>query len=124
MTAESIGITHQGYTDTQYTSCGDYGCTLAILRAVGASEKDAADYEKVDIELGDDTQVSVAILGESDSCEFCAACGDFIRHGIRYREGGIGCTCEMDEWDNVIDPNPLESPHINLRDHPAMADYR
>lgn len=124
MAAENIGITHSGYTDTQYASCGDYGCTLAVLRAVGAPEGEAADYLKGSIDLGDDTQVDVAILGESDDCKFCAACGDFIRHGIRYPGEDIGCTHPVDEWDNVVDPEPRDGPHIHLRDAPAMAEYR
>lgn len=124
MAAENIEITNSGYTDTQYASCGDYGCTLAILRAVGASEKDAANYGNGDIELGDDTQVSVMTLRESDDCEFCAACGDFIRHGIRYTDGEVGCTCHLDEFGNVVDREPRDGPHINLRDSPAMAEYR
>lgn len=128
MTAEEILIYSDGSTHTAYSSCGDYGCTMAVLRAVGVSEHHAATMQPADIdglELGEgDVTVTVVSLEESDSCEWCAACGEFIRHGIRYQFGEGGCEHPVDEYGDVIDPEDQDSPHINLRDHPAMADFR
>lgn len=125
MTAEEILITHRGYTDTAYTSCGVVVCTETILRAIGVPESlmESQGTDLNEEEIGDYTTVTVAILGEMDSCEYCAACGVFVQHGLRYPGEDIGCTHPVDEWGNVIDPEPRDGPHINLRDSPAMADF-
>lgn len=121
MNAEEVLITHAGYTDTAYATCGDYGCTTVVLRSLGAPETLAADYMRsMPISVGDDTTIDVALLGESDSCEWCAACGAFVRHGLAYEGEDVGCTHDQDGPD----PADRPGPHIDLRDRPAMKAYQ
>jgi hypothetical protein len=124
VSAEEILITHDGYTDTSYATCGDSGCTLTALRAIGVPERAAVHYLDVKIALDPTTTVEVALLGESDSCEWCATCGEFIRHGIVYPGEDVGCHHANDagEMDDV-DPPALPGPHIDLQNTPAMREY-
>lgn len=124
MSSEEILITHDGYTDTAYVSCRSM-CTLAILRAVGVPESvlEENGTDLNDAEIGPGVTVTVTGLGEMDSCEYCAACGDFVQHGLTYPGEDIGCQHGTDEWGIVIDPEPHGRPHIDLIDHPAMRQY-
>lgn len=119
MSAEEVLITHDGYTDTAYATCGDYKCTTVALRCIGASDQDAADYLGGPIDLGGNTIVEVVPLRESDSCEWCACCGTFIRHGLKYPGEDVGCTHDQDGPD----PAELPGPHIDLRDCAPMKEY-
>jgi len=118
--AEEVLITNNGYTDSAYTTCGDSGCTMAVLRAIGVHERDAADPSSVsDLRLSAGTYVSVGLLGESDSCEYCACCGAFVRHGITYPGEDYGCT-HYKGGDDPVDPEDLGRAHIDLADSTAM----
>lgn len=125
MTAEAILITHDGYKDTAYTSCGDVYHTEAILKAVGVQDSslEARGIDLYEEPIGNNTTVTVTSIRETDSCEYCAACGDFVRHGIRYPGEDIGCTHEMNEWGDVVDPPPLGKPHVDLIGHPFMRRF-
>jgi len=120
-------ITHAGYTDTMYASCGDVHCVEVILRCVGVSDSilRARGIDLSDEEIGDDTQITVVLgVGESDSCEWCATCGEFIRHGIVYPGEDAGChhANEAGEVDDA-DPPAQPGPHIDLRDAIPMKEY-
>lgn len=117
MAAEHVLIEHDGYTTAEYPVCGDYGCTLTVLRAIGVPEKAAADMDG-SFDLDDKTTVEVRLLGESDSCEFCATCGAFIRHGLTYPNDDMGC--KHDEGET---PPDRPGPHIDLQDNPVMREY-
>ncbi|MCP9209569.1 hypothetical protein [Streptomyces cucumeris] len=123
MSLEEILMTHDGYTDTAYASCGDKWCTETILKCVGVTEgllAEVPDLQDInDLEIGDKTQITVAMLGESDSCEWCACCGTFLRHGLHYEGEEIGCN-HGSEADDA--PN-LPGPHVNLVDAPAMREW-
>jgi hypothetical protein len=123
MSAEEILITHDGYTDTAYPTCGDTMCTQMVLRCVGVSEEILEAVASVDIndlDIGENVQVTVALLGESDSCEWCATCGIFLRHGLTYEgDGEAGCQHGGDGEDRP----DLPGPHIDLKDRPAMREY-
>lgn len=125
MPAEEILITHDGYTDTAYVSCGTPVCTEAILVAIGVPDfiLEARGIDLNEEAIGDKITITVTSLGEMDSCEYCAACGDFVQHGLRYPGEDIGCTHPVDEWGSVIDPPHHGKPHINLIDHPAMRQF-
>ena len=125
MSAEEILITYYGYTDTAYTSCGNVYCTEAILKAVGVPDSilEARGIDLDEEEIGSRTTITVTSLQEMDSCEYCAACGDFVQHGLRYPGEDIGCTHERDEWGNVIDPPHHGKPHIDLASHPFMRKF-
>lgn len=112
--SEEILITHGGYTDTAYSSCGNAFCTLAILRAVGVPERivESQGIDLNDTPIGEETRATVGRLGERDTDEWCAACGDFIRHGLE-------CGCEDRDSDRV----PMVGPHVDLIGHPAMAAF-
>lgn len=118
MTYEVL-ITHSGYTDTAYALCGDSQCAGVVLEAIGVSSGTLAGLDANDpgdIELGDDTSVTVGILGESDSCEYCACCGTFIRHGIVYPGDDVGCKHDDD-------PPNLERPHPDLKGAASVREY-
>jgi hypothetical protein len=117
MTAEEILIDYPGDTETSYASCGDSGCTLILLRCIGVKEKDAAEYWNIDIhDLGGGTTLRVYLLQKSGSCEWCAACGEFIRHGIKYSNGEGGC-----EHDPEVDaPDRTGQPHVDFEANPLM----
>lgn len=113
MSAEQILITHQGYTAEAYSTCGDHGCTVAVLEAIGVPPTDAADPENVsDLDIGDDTQITCALLRETDGDEWCAACGDFIRHGLN-------CGCRDTEQPRA----GLGRSHVNLEDSERMKKF-
>lgn len=120
MDGEEVLIAHAGYTVTAYTSCGKRVCTETILRSVGVS-KSIIKVHGTDLSgetIGDDAQVTVAPLGESDHCEWCACCGKFTRHGIKYPGEGMGCPHGEGET-----PPDLPGPHIDLRGAPAMRNH-
>jgi len=125
MSAEEILITNHGYTDTAYTSCGDTCCTEAILRAVGISQFMAVGVAQGSVrgQLEPGVTVEVAFLGERDTCEWCACCGDFVQHGLRYpsSNGDIGCQHPEDDYYDSVDPQG--GPHPDLRDHPVMREF-
>lgn len=123
MSAEKILITHAGYTDTAYASCGS--CTLTLLRALGVPEQALEEFgtDLNDVPIGDDVSIAVASLGESDSCEWCARCGEFLRHGIRYEGEDVGCTHELDEWGHVKDPADQDGPHTDFRDNSVIREF-
>jgi hypothetical protein len=115
-------ITHDGYTDTAYALCGDEQCATVVLESIGVQPDVLAGLDSNDpgvLDLGDKTTVEVGILGESDSCEWCATCGTFIRHGLVYEGEDIGCTHDQDGPD----PEPREGPHIDLGDAVPMKEY-
>ena len=126
MSAEEVLITHDGYTTTSYASCGDVRCTEVILRSIGVPDSvlEARGIDLSDEEIGDDTQITVTSLGESDSCEWCATCGTFVRHGIVYPGEDVGChhANEAGEVDDT-DPPAQPGPHIDLRDAIPMKEY-
>lgn len=104
MSHEQVEITNNGYTDTVYATCGEYACTAAVLRHLGVSGK-VIERERAmlsNFPLGEKVFVSVSLLGESDSDEWCAApeCREFLRHGL-------SCACEPDEYGDLTDRNPL-----------------
>lgn len=111
MSANEVLIRHGGYTDTAYSTCGYKHCNDAVLLAVGVSAADLELYgdDLNDHPVGDDTYVTVVSLGETDSDEFCAGCGDFLRHGLE-------CECENPEEDR----ENLNRPHIDLESHEAI----
>lgn len=115
-------ITNDGYTDTAYSLCGDQECAGVVLECIGVSPKVLAGLDANDpgdIELDAKTTVTVGILGESDSCEYCACCGAFIRHGIVYRNDDVGCKHDPDAGD----PDGLDRPHIDFDNRPAMLEF-
>lgn len=96
------------------------------LAGRGGSEQEVAALEPGharDMVIDPSVTVTAALLGESDHCEFCAACGDFIQHGLRYAQENVGCTHATDDSGEIIDPEPLNEPHIYLRSHPAMVNF-
>lgn len=115
-------ITHAGYTDTAYALCGGRRCAEVVLESIGVPSKVLAGLDANDpgtLDLGDDTTVEVGMLGESDSCEWCATCGAFIRHGIFYPNDDVGC-----DHGPEADPRPaLPGPHVDLMGAPAMRTY-
>lgn len=116
-----VQITHAGYTDTTYPLCGDTWCADVVLECIGVPSGVLAGIDSNDpgdIDLGDDTTVTVGILGESDSCEWCACCGSFIRHGLTYPGEEVGCQHDEDET-----PPDQPGPHIDLQGRPAMREY-
>lgn len=117
-----VQITNDGYTDTAYALCGDRWCAETVLACIGVPSGLLAGIDANDpgeIELHATTTVTVAPLGESDSCEYCATCGTFLRHGLRYPGEGVGCTHDVDGDD----PENLERPHIDLADRAPMREY-
>jgi hypothetical protein len=121
MTYEVL-ITHAGYTDTAYALCGDEHCATVVLESIGVPSKLLAGLDSNDpgeLDLGGDTTVEVGILGESDSCEWCATCGTFIRHGLKYEGEDVGCTHDQEGPD----PEPRKGPHIDLEDAVPMKEY-
>lgn len=122
MSHEEIRIRNQGYTDTSYASCGGRVCTEVILKCIGVTEKTLEEVAIEDInnlEMGGDTQVTVALLKESDECLWCATCATFLRHGISYPGEEIGCQHGPDAGDLP----DLPGPRIDLQDRPAMQEY-
>lgn len=118
MTYEVL-ITNNGYTDTAYALCGDSTCAGVVLECVGVPSGVLAGLDANDlgdVELDAVTTVTVGILGESDSCEYCACCGQFIRHGIVYPNDDVGCK-------HSDDPADLDRPHIDLTDRTPMREY-
>ncbi|MEB3023380.1 MULTISPECIES: hypothetical protein [Mycolicibacter] len=113
MPAESVAINHRGYTDELYETCGHPRCTGAVLAAVGVN---LAGREPGDISnepVGEEVHVSVLLAGETDYDVWCAACGDFIRHGLE-------CGCNVGDDGLQPDRAPQSSPHINLKDAPSI----
>jgi hypothetical protein len=108
MSHEAILVRNDGYTESLYATCGEYGCTAAVLRHMGVPGK-VIERERgmlSDFPLGDEVFVSVAALGDSTSDEWCSAagCGEFLQHGT-------DCTCERTEYDDKIDPESRTGPH-------------
>jgi hypothetical protein len=104
MSHEAVLIENDGYTETEHATCGEYACTAAVLRHLGVPGK-VIEQERAmlsNFPLGDRVFVSVTLLGESDSDEWCAApeCRKFLRHGLN-------CGCEQDEWCDQPDRDPL-----------------
>ena len=121
MTYEVL-ITHDGYTDTAYSLCGDQRCAEVVLECIGVPSGVLAGLDANDpgeIELDAKTTVTVGILGETDSCEYCATCGAFIRHGLVYENDDVGCKHDPD----ADDPANLDRPHIDFDSAPAMLEY-
>lgn len=101
MSHEAVLVVNEGYTESQYATCGEYTCTATVLRSLGVPGK-VVERERAmvnDFPLGDDVFVSVTVLGDSGSDEWCAApqCGEFLRHGEN-------CSCDRNEYDDKIDP--------------------
>lgn len=122
MAAEKVLVTNDGYTDTAYPSCGDRRCTEVILECIGVPSGTLAELDMQDVRdlsLGEDVTVTVALLGESDSCEWCATCGTFLRHGLYYEGEDAGCQ----HGPSGEDRPDLPGPHVHLMDRPAMRDY-
>lgn len=109
MPYEEILITHDDYTDTAYPTCGEVRCSMAVLAAVGLSEQMMAEHgvdspeEVFELSIGENTQVTCARLGETGSDEWCAACGEFLGHGV-------DCECP----DKDTDRDDQDRPHIDL----------
>lgn len=115
-------INHAGYTDTAYALCGDAHCATVVLESIGVPSHVLAGLDSNDpgeLDLGDDVVAEVGILGESDSCEWCACCGEFIRHGLRYPGEDVGCVHDQDGPD----PEPRPGPHIDLQSAVPMKEY-
>lgn len=115
-------ITNSGYTDTAYALCGDSHCAQVVLECIGVPSAVLAGIDANDLtetELGPSTSVEVGILGESDSCEYCACCGSFVRHGLTYPNDDVGCKHDPDGPD----PEGLNRPHIDLVDRVPMREY-
>jgi len=114
-----VQITHDGYTDTAYALCGEQRCAEVVLECIGVPSATLAGIDANDpgeIELDATTTVTVGILGESDSCEYCACCGKFVRHGLSYPGEDVGCQHEQD-------PDDLDRPHIDFDGRPAMLEH-
>lgn len=106
---EQVLIRNSGYTDTAYATCGHSNCTRAVLAAVGVNMRNLAPEDVNEVPVGDDTYVTCGFLGESDSDEWCAACGDFLRHGMN---------CECPDPDR--DREPLDHPYPGLANAPEI----
>lgn len=114
MSHAEVLVTRNDYTEDSYATCGHTGCTSAILRALGVpGDPDPGDTHN----LGDGVTVEVSPHESTDMCVHCAACGDFIEHGL-------SCEHPQDDWGNTVDEPPAGGPHIDLRSHPAMAWFR
>lgn len=112
MSGEEILIWNNGYTDTAYTTCGEFSCTEEVLLRLGVPQEviETEGTDLSDFELDATTKVTVKSLPEGDSDAWCAAkgCGEFIRHGMN-------CECPVDEWDDQIDPvRSYPEGHVNL----------
>lgn len=108
---EEILINNNGYTESAYVTCGDTGCTQAVLRQLGVPAK-VIQREGTGIQefpIGDGCTITVLLLGESDSDEWCSAegCREFLRHGL-------SCECPADEYGNQPDREPLSGKHPYL----------
>ena len=104
MSHEAVLIGNDGYSETEYATCGEYACTATVLRHLGVPGK-VIERERAMLSgfpLGDGAFVSVTTLGESDSDEWCAApaCREFLRHGLN-------CNCKPDEYGDLPDREPL-----------------
>lgn len=108
MPAESIAINHRGYTDELHESCGSQRCSTAILEAVGVTLNGRHPSEVTDEPAGDGVQVSVLLAGETDYDVWCAACGEFLHHGL-------SCDCS-----SSADREPASGPSLSLRDAPSI----
>lgn len=110
MNPEEILIWNNGYTDTAYSTCGEYECTAQVLARLGVPGKviEREGSGLTDFPLDKITKVSVQPLGEGDSDEWCAAkgCGEFIRHGME-------CECPLEDGEKP-DRFPYPAGHINL----------
>lgn len=103
MSAEQILITHGGYTDVSHPTCGNVHCTEAVLIAIGVPDSVLAGQgiDLSDLDIGNDTQVTVAPLGEQDSDVWCSTCGDFVQHGLN-------CDCPEEDGEKR-DPASLDN---------------
>lgn len=104
----NIAITNHGYTDTLHETCGETHCVTSVLYAVGVSRSTLGALEHLlDIEghpLDKGVTVSVERAGECDYDTWCAACGDFISHGLE---------CECPDTDTLRDD--MGQPSIDFR---------
>lgn len=106
----SVAINSRGYTDELYETCGDQTCVAAVLAAVGVNVagRDPGSIDRED-PIGDGVStVSVLPSGETDYDVWCAACGEFLHHGL-----------ECSHPDGQDCP-PAAGPHINLRNAPSI----
>lgn len=112
MSAESITISRGGQTEDLHESCGSPRCSVAILEALGVnvSGRRPADIDSEDV--GGATRISVLPAGETDYDVWCAACGEFLHHGL-------SCECP-----NSADREPASGPSISLRDAPSIRALR
>ncbi|MCV7247642.1 hypothetical protein H7J07_05310 [Mycobacterium koreense] len=109
-----MAINSRGYTDELYESCGSPRCTTAILEAVGVG-MDGLDASEIHtVSAGNGVTVAVVSAGETDYDVWCAACGEFLHHGLE-------CDCAADEDGTLPDRDPHQAPHINLKDAPSIA---
>lgn len=112
-----VMINHGGYTDTLYDTCDSTGCVHAVLYAVGVSRGTLENLNHpLDIDghpLDVNVSVSVERSGEQDSCTWCAACGDFLSHGL-------SCDCAERGHDPERDREPLDRPHVDFERAPRF----
>lgn len=109
MTPMSIAITNRGYTDELYETCGYPRCISAILEALGVDLAGRDPLSISTVSAGDGVDVSVLLAGETDYDVWCAACGEFLHHGL-----------SCDHSDSGQDLPPLHHPHINLKNAPSI----
>lgn len=83
MSGHEILISHDDYTDTVWPTCGSKACTEALMLTVGIDPKLVAPHDVFEHYVEDTTHVTVRALGESDACNWCYACGDFIQAGLQ-----------------------------------------
>lgn len=108
MAAESITISRGGQTEDLHESCGSSRCSQAILEALGVNVagRRPADIDGEDV--GSGVRISVLPAGETDYDVWCAACGEFLHHGL-------SCDCS-----SSTDRAPASGPAISLRDAPSI----
>ena len=108
-----IAVNRRGYTEDLYSTCGHDRCVIAVLEAVGVKTDGSHLEEIISEPAGDDTTVSVLLSGETDYDVWCAACGEFLHHGLE-------CDCPTDDTGVQPDRDPARGPHINLKSAPSI----
>lgn len=108
MPAESITLSRGGQTEDLHESCGSPRCSVAILEALGVNVSGRRPADIDNESVGDDVRISVLPASETDYDVWCAACGEFLHHGLSCGGSSSG------------DRAPASGPAISLRDAPSI----
>lgn len=117
-----IEIKTNGYTDTMHSFCGFDECRERILTLGLGIEGNVFTDDEFDLS-DDENEVIVTVrddLGESDSCEWCIGCGDFLRHANASLDSTravfFGCECPDPEKNReAMRPLVVEDGRLELR---------